>query len=279
MKKDCTESCSCLLLSFLDVFFHLRILLWRPRAKNGGPHSDFVASHGNGTLKVRTHSHTQLQLFRTKTEFLGYVIPRVSQHDEILILRLRSGRLRASDGADSHEAGQLDVGTLLPDVATQRGSVLGLDSALGLLTRGVDLNQNAQHLLDLFFFAFLLLLLHKRLASLLQLIGFLGRVDARDAPQVGDLLGQRLALVGLQGPDEVPSYAAGQDGGLFLQFLEVILAEVVLGVRRGSRVQGQDVGGRLQLRDGNEADLEGGRQMSVYGAARNGTGFRGWMLA
>lgn len=64
-----------------------------------------------------------------------------------------------------------------------------------------------------------------------------------------------------------------------MQLLEVILAEVVLGVRRGSRVQGQDVGGRLQLRDGNEADLEGGRQMSVYGAARNGTGFRGWMLA
>ena len=57
----------------------------------------------------------------------------------------------------------------------------------------------------------------------------------------------------LQAADEVPLDGAGKQGSFLAQFLGVILAKVRL--RRGRLVEGQDVVCRLQLGDGDEADL------------------------
>ena len=63
----------------------------------------------------------------------------------------------------------------------------------------------------------------------IQRIRLLDRIDARHAPEVRYRLGQGFAFVGLEGADEVPFYAAGQEGGFFGELLEVVLAEVDLG--------------------------------------------------
>ena len=51
----------------------------------------------------------------------------------------------------------------------------------------------------------------------------------------------------------MPADGAGQERGLLEELLDVVLAEMDVLERR--LVQGEDVGGRLELGDGYEADL------------------------
>lgn len=66
-------------------------------------------------------------------------------------------------------------------------------------------------------------------------------------------MGQRLAFVRLQGADEVPADGARQERGFGDELLLVVFAKVQ--VRGGRAVEGEDVRGRFQFRDGDEADL------------------------
>lgn len=123
----------------------------------------------------------------------------------------------------------------------------------------------------------------------LQRIRLLRAVDALHGPEVRHRLGERPALVCLQGADEVPFYAAWEEGGFVGEFLRVVFAEVEVqregagggacagGGMRGalaSRVgwlagrgrrgdEGEDVGGGLELGHGNKADLWGGKDELV----------------
>ena len=65
------------------------------------------------------------------------------------------------------------------------------------------------------------------------------------------MLRKLLAFVGLQAADHVPLDGAGQEFGLFEEFLHIVFAE--MGLERGGRglVQGEDVVGGFEFRDGD----------------------------
>lgn len=158
----------------------------------------------------------------------------------------------------------MQVGALVDDGPAQRHDVVTRGaSRLGFLARRVYLDVDV----DLLGLGLGLDLLA---AILVQQLGLLEVVDARDAPEVGDLgevfaaacavlvlmcLGgwSSVRRTRLQTADEVPLNGPRQQLGLLSQFLRVVLAKVQLPDWRF--VQGKDVVGGLELRDGHETHL------------------------
>ena len=95
-----------------------------PRAKDVTPNPHLITPRFDGTLKVTTHAHAQLQRLDTalaqRLPKLGPdAIPLRSQRHEILILLAFARRLASRDGAYRHEALESEVRTLRQDVGYQ----------------------------------------------------------------------------------------------------------------------------------------------------------------
>lgn len=155
----------------------------------------------------------------------------------------------------------MQVGTVLDDGLAQRHRLNpGCTSRLGLLPGCVDLDVNV----DLGGRG---LGLDQLAPVLVQELRLFERVDARDAPEVGDLgqvfavawtvsfrsLSETVQHTRLQAADKVPLDGPGQHFCLLAQLLGIVLSKVELLSR--CLVEGNDVVDRLQFRDGNKSDL------------------------
>lgn len=166
---------------------YLRVCLRRPLSKYGATYTHLVAAHRDGALKVLAHAHAQLERGLVEPELPGHEVALLAQQHKVLVLVLRRGGDAARDGADGHEAEQPQVRAVLCDGVAQRHRVgAGRAAGLGLLAGRVDLHVDVEPL-------------HGGLggdevaAGPVQQLRLLERVDAGDAPQVGDL-GDGLAV-------------------------------------------------------------------------------------
>jgi len=86
----------------------------RPLPKYGAPYPYLAAPHDDGAFVVLAHAHAQLQLMR-QPQFLGHEIPLLRQQPEVLVLILGRRLHAPGDGADCHEAQQVEVGAVVDD--------------------------------------------------------------------------------------------------------------------------------------------------------------------
>lgn len=125
------------------LLLYLCVCPQRPHAKDGAPNSHLPTAQPNRPLKVLTHPHAQLQPILRKPQFLGYKIPLIPERHKVLILRLRSDGLAARNGADGHEAQQVQARARLDDVAAQGHRISARPAAgLGILAGCVDLHMD-----------------------------------------------------------------------------------------------------------------------------------------
>lgn len=230
--------------------------LVRSLPEDGRPNTDLITPERDSALVIFTHAHAQLQLLgRAQAKLLGNLLPRLLETDEVLILILRGGSLGSGDGADGHQAHQLQVGTLLHDKPTQVSGLIGLEAGLVLLARCVDLDVDPELLIAVFLEAEIP---RSALApALVEEAGLLFGIDALDGPETTDVTGEGHAFVGLQGADEVPADAWWEDAGFLEEFLDVVLAEVEVGVGEmgdGGSIEGDDVGDGFEFGDCDDAD-------------------------
>lgn len=164
--------------------------------------------------------------------------------------------------------------TMFSDMGAESGRFGWGNTGLGILAGGVDLDVDIEFCKPRFCPGGFLLLRVRTLIRLLslpppflQFIGFLGRVHTAHTKQIRDVAGKWAALVRLQRADEVPADGSGRrvwrerggraqggvDGGLLLEFLKVVFAEVEVDV--GSGVEGEDIVDGFELGDGYETDL------------------------
>lgn len=86
-----------------------------------------------------------------------------------------------------------------------------------------------------------------------QVGGFFEGVAGLDGPEVRNGFGELAGFVGLELADEVPVDFARESRRFVEKLLYVVFAKVGM---CGGRIEGEDIGGGLKLRDGYEADLQ-----------------------
>ncbi len=135
------------IIRWFDILIlNLGIGLCGPLAKDGTPDPHLAAAHGNGALKVLAHAHAQLEPLRVEAELPGDEVALLAEGDKVLVLGVGGGGLAAGDGADGHEAEEVEAGgAVLEDLAAQGDGVRARGAArLGVLARGVDLDVDGE---------------------------------------------------------------------------------------------------------------------------------------
>lgn len=149
--RQCTQPAqSCVSRSILSLRHDLSLTLRTPLPKDRAPDSNLAAPHGNSALEILAHPHAQLELILriiVQPQLFRHGVPLAPERHKVLVLVLGRGGDAARDGADGHEAEQVEVRTRLvrvDELAQRQGLGARGAAGLGLLAGGVDLDVDVE---------------------------------------------------------------------------------------------------------------------------------------
>mmetsp|Transcript_9053 Transcript_9053/g.26377 ORF Transcript_9053/g.26377 Transcript_9053/m.26377 type:complete len:376 (-) Transcript_9053:56-1183(-) len=189
----------------------LRLVRVGPRAEDAAPDAHGVGLEGDGGLEVAAHAHAELEPRGVHAEGLRDEVAGLGEHAEGAVVPRR---------ADGHEPVEAQVRARVggDEGRELQRALARRHAALAVLAGGVDLDHDAEPRV--------FPLAARGGAGRVQLARELLRVHRLHADEARHPRQQRLALVGLQVPDEAPADVVRELRRLLQQLLRVVLAEV-----------------------------------------------------